>query len=330
MFMFSIQKSCWTLFFVQLFYLNFLQAQFREWTNNQGQKIQAELISVQSGKAQFKLSNGLDTLYPIINLCQSDQEFIQLFSNSEQPTQSSSTHKTTLDWDKLWPKEAQLDLSSHTAEFIRESEGIYTYETANFTFLSDVKLATTAIRNFSRIFEATHTYASAIPFFHDIHNSSSRKIPIEVYNFKRDYIKNGGIEGSAGVCFVRKDNTHIKVCFDYLGVKRIGSKISFDYSGDSTTIPHEIVHALTDIAYYDNDMKWFTEGIAEYMSNTEYSLGQTKYKLISIERYIKSATTTRGNKKYRGRNLGNNITMPKLHSFMTQPNFFDSGNPKKN
>lgn len=302
----------------------------RTWTNNQGMEIQAELISVQVDKVQLKLENGLDTMYPIADLSLIDQEFIKNHLNSSQKTELTPSNDT-LDWSKPLPKEARVNPEQNNIQIISEDrdKGLYVYETEHFIFLSDVKLAVTALRNFSRIFEATYAYAAAMPFFHDLQKLTEQKIPIEVYNFKEDYLKNGGPQGSAGVYMRRGDKAYIKVCFDYLGVKRIGSSISFDYRGDSTTLPHEIVHALTDTAYYSKHMKWFTEGIAEYMSNTDYAdIGKYTISESKMKRIMVPSITAYGPDNKGGSNLGETIQIPSLLTFMTQEVFFSSTDPK--
>ena len=298
----------------------------RDWTNTSGQIIQAEIISVQGVKVQLKLANGLDTLYPMAKLSKADQGFIAEYLSSNKSSLIEA------DWNRPWPAAARVNPDDNNIQLVSEDadNGLYIYETTHFTFTSDVKLAISALRNFSRIFEATYAYAAATPFFQELDKLTANKIPIEVYNYKADYLKNGGLVGSAGVYSFRGDKGVIKVCFDYLGVKRIGKQISFDYQGDSTTLPHEIIHALTDRAYYHKHMKWFTEGIAEYMSNSyyannigEYRISESKAKRIIVPSITKYGVDGKG-----GKNLGTTISIPSVFDFMTQDTFFSSTKPE--
>ena len=334
------------LIFVTVLQLNQAQAQAqneaRMWTNAKGQSMEAKYLNKRGSttadlEVQLQLANGSVVWYAVAGLSQFDKSYVAEQVAVDEEVLALQLHEAKyavalnkqmqVNANRIWPSQVNMNASDGNIELVKKDEhGMLHYETDHYRFISDIELAGTAMSNFCRMFEATHAYAEEIPFFYDMHLEEDEKTTIYVFNRSYDYLKyGGGVVGSAGYYYFEGDKEFIVVCFDYLGVKRTGDKVKFDYQGNSSTIPHEIVHSLTDRAYYHNDMKWFTEGIAEYMSNTPYANnGSYRTSAADIKRVLVPYITGYGYQNSGGLNLGEQIRIPSLWAYMTQPNFFSS------
>jgi len=107
----------------------------------------------------------------------------------------------------------------------------------------------------------------------------------------------------------------ILVPLSSLGVKKVGSRYSFDYKSSNKTLPHEITHQLTNSEYFRAGARgWFSEGLAEYIAVTDYRAG--KFMVNGNKTDIIDYVTGVSKKGGRGRRLGNEISMPDLKEFM--------------
>ncbi|MDC0088327.1 hypothetical protein OAI07_02170 [Akkermansiaceae bacterium] len=194
----------------------------------------------------------------------------------------------------------------------------YVYQSANYEFISDVKLSTNIAKKFSLIFEATREYCRRLPI-----SSMKAHVPgrgvrnkILLFGSMNNYIKNGGVVGSAGV-FIPSKNI-VLIPLSSLGVQENGGKYSLDHSESNIVLTHELVHQLTDSEYYQHGARgWFSEGLAEYCAATPYMSGQ--YVTRSNQDNIKAYVTSYGRDNKEGRNLGEKINAPNLKDFMLQP-----------
>jgi hypothetical protein len=97
----------------------------------------------------------------------------------------------------------------------------------------------------------------------------------------------------------------------------VGTTYILDRDRSSKTLPHEITHQLTPDPYYAPGSRgWFTEGIAEYVAVTPYTVGtyNVRMNLKAISEYV----TAFGKNSKGGRNIGDKIHVRSLKQFFIQ------------
>lgn len=230
-------------------------------------------------------------------------------------------------FEAKWPKLVQSSAPEITIVEEDKEKNSFIYHSTNYEFVSDVQLSKNVLKNFSTLFEATRNYCKEIPL-----SMVKAHIPDETVRFrillfetKAAYYKNGGLQNSAGV--FNPNSGEILIPLTSLGVKKIGSRYSYDYKSTNKTLPHEIAHQLTNTEYFrPGAMGWFSEGLAEYIAITDYRSG--KFMVSGNRNDIVKFVTEVSKKDNRGRMLGNEIDAPDLKTFMLMPysDFRQKGN----
>jgi hypothetical protein len=165
------------------------------------------------------------------------------------------------------------------------------------------------------MFEATHLYCRSLPLAINGGKTVDDKHQILLFEAFDDYVKAGGLPGSAGV-FIGGRGV-VMVPLTSLGVRPVGSGYMLDRDKSSKTLPHELVHQLTPEAYFGKGaMGWFTEGLAEYVAVTPYRSGA--FSVRGNQKDIFDYATGFGSKDMGGRGLGTKIGLPALKTFMFQ------------
>lgn len=291
-----------------------LHAEVRGWTNSNGKTIQAELVDVTEGKAVLNM-NSQNFPVPIASLSVVDQEFIKEWQKSA-PVDTAKPAVVEGNWDSPWPKLVSVDVTQDI-EVLKEEEstGEYIYASEHYEFICDVKLNTSVVKKFSRLFEATNQFCRELPLGMTKPFREERH-KIHLFESKQSYIEKGGPPGSAGVYISRGGEGDILVPLTSLGVKKVGSSFSVDYDKENTTLSHEIAHQITDYEYYAPGSRgWFTEGMAEYIAQSGYRSG--KFNVNDLSK-LKEYVTAYGEGNSGGRALGEEINAPNLEDFFTQ------------
>jgi hypothetical protein len=306
------------------FVVPMLKAEMRGWTNSSGKTIQAELVDVTEGKAVLNM-NGQNFPVLIASLSAVDQEFIKEWQKGA-PVDTAKPAVVEGNWDSPWPKLVSVDVTQDI-EVLKEDEstGEYIYASDHYEFICDVKLNTSVVKKFSRLFEATNQFCRELPLgmtkpFRD------ERHKIHLFESKQTYIDKGGPPGSGGVYMSRGGEGDILVPLTSLGVKKVGSSFSVDYDKENTTLSHEIAHQITDHEYYAPGSRgWFTEGMAEYIAQSGYRSG--KFNVNDLSK-LKEYVTAYGEGNTGGRALGEEIDAPNLEDFFTQSygQFTENGN----
>ena len=193
----------------------------------------------------------------------------------------------------------------------------FVFQSANYEFVSDVPLSNSLVSKFAVLFEATREYCRVLPLSLKKAHVDGREHRYQVFLFESfgTYVRNGGPPGSAGVYLSGRDV--ILVPLTSLGVKKVGSSYRFDWDGSNKTLPHELVHQLTEPVYYAAGARgWFTEGLAEYVAVTPYRAGKFNNKLV--RNAVKDYVIEYGRKGRGGRALGEEVSVPPLKDFMLQ------------
>jgi len=298
---------------LSLLSLGFASAgEMRTWVDNQDRKVEATLVGVKEGTVLLRLKDGKEMDFPLARLSAADVAYV----DKQREALKEAAAKPRMNFDAAWPERVSFK-DDPEVEVMEEDKdaGRFTYESGNFRYVCDVKLASSVVRGFARMFEATHLYCMTLPIGMTGGRQIDGKYQILLFEKEADYIKEGGPPGSAGVFIGGKGI--IMVPLTSLGVRLVGTTYILDRDGSNKTLPHEITHQLTPENYYaPGSMGWFTEGLAEYVAITPYAVGtyNVKMNLKAITEYV----TAYGKNGNGGRNIGEKIHIPDLQRFFLQ------------
>lgn len=294
----------------------------RVWTDDTGRKTKAELVDVKESMALLLMPDGREIPYPIEKLSKIDQAFIEKFlSDTEQPETSEAIDNFSGPWpDRVsFKDDAEIEIIKEDPEAEE-----FIYESANYRYNCNVRLSKSVVKGFAVMFEATHQFARELPLSINGGKKTEGKYQILLVETEEQYLKAGGIPGSAGVFFGGKNL--VLVPLTSLGVQKVGSGYMLDRDKSSKTLPHELAHQLTPNRYFQFGARgWFSEGLAEYIAVTPYRSGS--YNVRTNFRPILEYVTAYGEDGKGGKALGEEIKLGSLEEFMLMPyeNFLDNG-----
>lgn len=295
--------------------------EFRPWTDMQGRKIDATLIRTDGETIILKLKDGREVPFPLTKLSQADSDYVK--ANRADPSNGTAgkkpqpaSGKDTPNFDSPWPDQIKFSDDPAIATVHEDAtKKRFIYESANYRYVCDVRLAQSVVKGFAVMFEATYQFCRSLPLGLIGGEKTDGKLQIILFENLDDYVDAGGPPNTAGV-FITGRNV-VLVPLTSLGVRPVGSSYMLDRDKSSTTLPHELTHQLTPETYFEKGaMGWFTEGLAEYVATTPYRSGI--YNVRGNQKAIIEYTTAFGTKDMGGRALGEKISMPSLKSFMLQ------------
>lgn len=313
--------------------------ELRSWTDTQNRKVEATLLRGDAQTVILKLANGREASFPIEKLSQDDRAYVEKNRAFLPPLTAPATPAPAsapaapaiideLNFNAPWPERIKFseDPEVKTVEENAEKKR-FIYESANYRYVCDVRLAQSVVKGFAVMFEATHLYCRSLPLGINGGKKTDGKHLILLFEEFSEYVKAGGPPESAGV-FISGRGI-VMVPLSSLGVRPVGSGYMLDRDKSSKTLPHELTHQLTPRQYYrEGSMGWFSEGIAEYIAVTPYRAGA--YSVRGNIKDIFDYATGYGSKDMGGRALGTKIKLPALKDFMFQEyeSFLD--NPQLN
>jgi hypothetical protein len=287
----------------------------RTWTDVQGRKLEAELVSSNGTEVTLKLDTGKTVSIPLAKLSGEDRTFV-----SEQADKGDATagaEKETLNFNEPWPDNVKFD-EDPRIETVSEGEEAkrFVYESASFRFVCDVRLSKQVVKGFAVMFESTFAYCRSLPLAITGGMKTDGKFQILLFEKKEDYVAAGGPPSSAGVFMGGKQVVMVPLAS--IGVKPVGSGYMLDRDVSNRTLVHELTHQLTPGPYFGpGAMGWFTEGIAEYVAATPYRQGRFKVKSNFDD--IVAYATGYGKENDGGRALGQEIKAPPLKDYFQMP-----------
>jgi hypothetical protein len=299
----------------------------RTWTDVQDRKIEAALVRGDAKNVVLKMPNGREVPFPLEKLSPPDREYVEknraLLPATSTPdkaavpaSQKAPEPDDELNFDAPWPERIKFseDPEVKTVEEDAEKKR-FIYESANYRYVCDVRLAQSVVKGFAVMFEATHLYCRSLPLGINGGEKTDGKHLILLFEEFSDYVKAGGPPASAGV-FIGGRGV-VMVPLTSLGVRPVGSGYMLDRDKSSKTLPHELTHQITPHQYYNKgSMGWFSEGIAEFIAITPYRAGS--YNVRGNIKDIFDYATGYGSKDMGGRALGTKISLPALKTFMLQ------------
>lgn len=291
----------------------------RSWTSSDGKVIKGSIVSLKENQITLKTERG-NFKFPLSRLSQEDQKYAlnwQAKSKmSDDPAPDDKKTQTGRDsignFENLklgeWPKSVSAEFELDQIQVIKEDRsGEYIYRSPHFEFQSNVRLSTSVVREFSRIFEATYELINAIPVGLNAQPSGEGFYMTKLYERKEQYFSDGGMVGSGGMFTQRGGKGMIKIPLPNLGVKNTGTRFIVDAGKRSDTLIHEITHQVM-MRWGPLLPVWISEGFAEVTSSQIYSKG--RFRLNDTDRAVKDEVTRYSSSK-------RDFTMVKLDEFMS-------------
>lgn len=257
----------------------------RSWTSTDGRKIEAAFVGIQGDSVKIRMENGSTFDVPLARLSPEDQTYAR--SQAAAPAATTSASPGTPAASKTWPRTLSLPDKPEVV-VVKEDAGAneYVYRSPHYEFQCDSKLGANVVREFGRIFESTWMLNCVLPLDLKPQPEKLREIFLaRLFTNKEDYMKEGGIEGSAGIYMSGKKA--LMVPLQSLGVKMVGSRVSLENNSDDdmATLIHEITHQMMN-HWLGKLPTWYVEGAAEYVEMLEYKRNGG-FSLIGLQRQLK-------------------------------------------
>ena len=243
----------------------------RKWTSADGKVIEAAFVGLEGEGVQIKSSNGAAFVVPLSRLSAEDQAWAKAAGEKTTPAAGVVATGQPVA-EKVWPRSVGLDDKPEVVTVREDAEKKeFVYRSPHYEFICDSKLGANVVREFGRMFEATHLLNCKLPLDLKPKPEPLREFfQARLFTEEEDYFKNGGLAGSAGMYF--SADKALKVPLKSLGVKMVGSRVSLDKAGDddNATLIHEITHQMMN-HWLGRLPTWFVEGSAEYTEILEYN-----------------------------------------------------------
>ena len=267
--------------------------EYRSWTNQEGRQVEAAFGGVQNGVVSLKLRSGVVAPVPLDKLSSEDQEWVH--QNGAKPALNPSpagglSPKSPGAPGKDWPKTVSLPDAPKATAVKEDAEAKeFTYRTEHFEFRSPARLGADVVREFGRMFEGTMEVNRQLPLgINPTPENGQEYFVAKLYLTMDDYLKDGGVKGSAGV--YSGGARAVQVPLGSLGVKMVGKRYMVEQGKDSDTLIHEITHQMMN-HWLGKLPEWYVEGSAMYVGSCVFHpsgtftlprLGQTVKKLQHI------------------------------------------------
>ena len=285
-------------------------AEMRAWTDLQNRTIEARLIRLDGESVILELKDGRKVPLALAKLSAADADYARSQSSAATPATPGPNFAAP------WPEHIKFgDDPGITIIEENADKKRFIYESSNYRYTCDVRLAKSVVKGFAVMFEATHLFCRTLPLGLDGGKKTDGKLQIFLYENFNDYVTAGGPEHTSGVFIGHQ--AAVLVPLTSLGVRPVGSGYMLDREKSSKTLPHELTHQLTPDSYFaPGGMGWFTEGLAEYVAVTPYRSGG--FNVRNNHGDIVAYATGYGTKNTGGRSLGKDIKVDNLKAFMLQ------------
>ena len=283
----------------------------RIWTSTDGRKIDAAFVALEGDGVKIRMANGSTFTVPLARLSVADQTFAK--GKTQTPPATAATPPSGVPAaSTTWPRTVSLE-DKPVVTVVKEDADAkeFIYRSPHYEFQCDSKLGANVVREFGRMFEATYLINNLLPLDFKPQPEPLREFFLaRLFTEKADYMKEGGIEGSAGI--YSRGKKALMVPLSSLGVKMVGSRVSLENGNDQDNVVliHEITHQMMN--HWLNKLPtWYIEGSAEYVSMLEYN-SNGRFSLIGLNRRLQDFARRRN---YAGG--GKSYTMIDLEELMT-------------
>lgn len=261
--------------------------EFRTWTDNSGRTVEGRVVSAAAEDVVLELKAGGEVTVPILNLSAPDKQWLATRDVEAPETARVAPGDRVYDGPPAetdWPRTVQLKDRPEVEVIKEDRDGKeFIYESDNYEFISDSLLGATAVREFSRVFEATRLVNAVLPLdLQPMPERERKKFRARIFTDEGDYLGAGGLPGSAGVYGQRFESLMLPL--KSLGVKMAGTRVTIDYvAEDYGTLIHEITHQMMN-HWLGRLPVWYAEGSAEYVELAEYD--NARFSFIGQDRRL--------------------------------------------
>lgn len=264
----------------------------REWTDDQGRVVEAELLDVEDDLAQLRLPNGTVSRFPLDRLSAEDRAWVTqwLEAGGADATAAGGGQAMAGGQQRFsgdWPTSVSVGTSVEV-EVVREDAdaGVFIYRSPHFEFRSDAQLRTNVVREFARLYEVTYAAVEQLPLDLKPKPPEGGRYVTRLFTDVSAYHAAGGVPGSAGLYTSRTNQ--VLVPLESLGLRRVGSGFTIEARDENHTLIHEITHQLT--RHWRNMPIWLYEGLAEYVASAVYRPGRLTFtnRMASALDYMRS------------------------------------------
>lgn len=279
----------------------------RTWTDSLGRTFEGNLVSKDKISVVLDIG-GLQRKIAINQLSEKDRIFLsggRLPTASQAP--SSRAHRKT-----SRPTQLQANTGIEVVRLRSEPERKrWTYGSPNFEFICNEDLGYTVVREFAWMFESVWQFLAIQPYrLPRVQSQQNVRMKTYLVKTQADYARLGGPPGTAGVYKPSLDV--IIVPFASLGITQTSGRYRINDLDNHHTLRHEVTHQL--MHGQTHQAGWFIEGAAEYAATVPYK--NTASLLTHHPKAIVEFVTAVGWNKQEGYNLGRNLTLPRLETFM--------------
>ena len=257
----------------------------RTWTDVNGRSLEGTMVQAMPDLVKVKLKTGGSIVsLPLVTLSKPDQEYVEQNkgnltkapSTTTPPAASKPAAAATTQAGTKWPEKVLLkELPEITIVKEDDATGEFIYQSPHYEFHSPKRLGGAVVKEFARIFEVTYQTNWALPLnFKPTPEKGKDRFLCMIYETYEEYIKAGGVEGSAGVYMSGKD--FIAVPLKSLGVKFFGKKLVLERGDDNGTLIHEITHQMMN-HWLGKLPTWYVEGAAEFIRMAKYERGNMSF-----------------------------------------------------
>lgn len=237
------------------------------WTLKNQQRFAGDLVAADALRATFAQSGKPKVVIALKDLIPEDAEAIRTW-------RATHFRAPLIAPDALAPWPAQAMVEPATIQFIGKDGEQFTYESANFRLISDLKLPEPVVRDLATVFEATRSALMAIPL--GLHGGGEKeKYPVLLKSTPEAYAALGGPLGSGG--YYEGRTRRMLIFLPNLGIEEKGGDLKLNYGANLFVLKHEVAHQL--IARWHGRLPiWMSEGLAEFVAALPYSRGHYELK----------------------------------------------------
>ena len=257
----------------------FFPAQAREWTDDMGRKLEAEMLGIERGNAVVQLPNRQRASLPVAKLSAVDQEWVKNWAGDRTPAQQLPL--------PVWPETVQQPEIKMPGGI--KKDGMFLFHSPHYEFDCDDEVSVAVMNDFATVAEGTLRLVYSLPL--QFPPLEGRTFNARICRSRATYEKAGGMPGSAGVFITANMSGEgvLLVPFESLGIEQFNGKNTKGYDYKATVLIHEMVHQIT-AEMITLMPKWVAEGLAEYAGNIHYRngvfyLGQRE-RLLALHQHL--------------------------------------------
>lgn len=236
-------------------------SQAREWKSVDGRTIEAEMLGMEKDRVIVLLPNRQRASLGIHNLSLQDHDWLEAWCQGKSPLAILPP--------PAWP--ANVQQAGIHVKGGASVEGAFVFSSPHYEFSCDAEMSVSVMNDFATVAEGTIKLLHSLPI--TLPSLEGRKLQARILRSERNYLEEGGPEGSAGV-FISNGRGEgvLLVPFESLGIVNFMGKNTKGDGYKATVLVHEMAHQIT-AELLPLMPRWMSEGLAEYAAMVPYRNG---------------------------------------------------------